>query len=478
MVLATPKKGSSKMKSIFDGALRKVTARTPLHDLTEATMAIQTALAGQGRGKDAGSKKSYGADAMGPAKRLGETSASEFAPPKKASEPPRVALEGIIESTGFAEAWRPNSPSGSVNVPEEPRPSNPAADLLSAFSAFQKGLAVPGSLTEDAHQASPMGEVMEMFQRHIVPGWGLPVEPEIARQRVVPTPEGAQFLRRTYVSDAGSRDYKLYVPTGVAGAARAERLPLIVMLHGCKQDPDDFALGTGMNKLAQERGFLVAYPEQSARANQMACWNWFHVKNQERETGEPSIIAGITSEIMSEFDVDPDLVFVAGLSAGGAMAAILGATYPDLFKAAGIHSGLPCGAATDIATAFNSMRHGAAIDALSAPETNVRTIVFQGGADRTVHPSNADLIVAFASAGLDGVVETKQKGRSKGGVAYERTVIADSSGAPQVEYWAIQDMGHAWSGGNREGSFTDPHGPDASREMLRFFLDHRSKKKA
>ncbi len=472
MVLAALKKGSSKMKSILDVALRKVTPHTPLHDLTEATKAIQTALAGQG--KDAGSNK--GSNGKGRAKRRAEPVPGGFAP-NEASEPPRVALEGIIESKGFAEARRPNSTSESGIAPEEPRPSNPAADLLSAFSAFQKGLAVPGSLAEDAHQASPMGEVMEMFQRHIVPGWGLPVEPEIVRQRVVPTPEGAQFLRRTYESDAGSRDYKLYVPSGVAGVARAERLPLIVMLHGCKQDPDDFALGTGMNKLAQERGFLVAYPEQSARANQMACWNWFHVKNQERETGEPSIIAGITSEIMSEFDVDPDLVFVAGLSAGGAMAAILGATYPDLFKAAGIHSGLPCGAATDIATAFNSMRHGAAIDALSAPGTNVRTIVFQGGADRTVHPSNADLIVAFASAGLDGVVETKLKGRSKGGVAYERTVIADSSGASQVEYWAIQDMGHAWSGGNREGSFTDPYGPDASREMLRFFLEHRSQKK-
>jgi poly(hydroxyalkanoate) depolymerase family esterase len=477
MVLAVLKKGSNKMKSIFDGALRKVTARTPLHDLTEATKAIQTALAGQDRGKHAaGSKKAYGANGKGPAERRAETVWSGFAPPNKASEPLLAAPEGI-QSTRFAEAWRPNSQSESVKAPEDAGPSNPVADLMSAFSAFQEGLAFPGSLTGDAHQASPMGEVMEMLQRRIVPGWGLPIEPEIIRERVVETPEGAQFLRRTYTSDAGSRDYKLLIPSGAAAAyARAERLPLIVMLHGCKQDPDDFALGTGMNKLAQERGFLVAYPEQSARANQMACWNWFNVKNQERESGEPSIIAGIASEIMSEFDVDPDLVFVAGLSAGGAMAAILGATYPDLFKATGIHSGLPCGAATDIATAFIAMRHGAPIDALSAPETNVRTIVFQGGADRTVHPTNADLIVAFARAGLDRVVETKERGLSKG-VAYERTIIADSSGEPQIEYWAIEDMGHAWSGGNREGSFTDPYGPDASREMLRFFLDHRARKK-
>jgi poly(hydroxyalkanoate) depolymerase family esterase len=454
MVLAALKKGSSKMKSIFDGALRKVSARTTLHDLTEATKEIQTALAG--RGKDAaGSKKSYGANGKGPAKRSAETPA---------------APEGTIQG-------RPNSRSERVNAPEDAGPSNPVADLMSAFAAFQEGLAFPGSLVEDAHQASPMGEVMEMLQRQIVPGWGLPVEPEIVRERVVPTPDGAQFLRRTYTSDDGSRDYKLFVPSGASGAARAERLPLIVMLHGCKQDPDDFALGTGMNELAQEGGFLVAYPEQSARANQMACWNWFLLKHQERESGEPSIIAGIAREIISEFDVDPDSVFVAGLSAGGSMAAILAATYPDLFKAAGIHSGLPCGAATDIATAFNSMRHGAAMEAQSAPETNVRTIVFQGGADRTVHPSNADLIVAFASAGLEGVVERKEIGRSKGGVAYERTIIADWSGAPQVEYWAIEDMGHAWSGGNREGSFTDPDGPDASAEMLRFFLDDRAQKK-
>lgn len=475
MVLAALKKGSSKMKSIFDGALRKVTARTPLHDLTEATKEIQTALAG--RSKNAGSKKAYGSNGKGPAERRPETVSGGFELPHKASQPPPGAPEVAFQSTRFAEAWRPNSRSERANAPEDPGPSNPVADLMSAFSAFQEGLAFPGSLTDDAHQASPMGEVMEMFQRQIVPGWGLPVDPEIVRERVVPTPEGAQFLRRTYTSDAGSRDYKLFVPSGAARSARAERLPLIVMLHGCKQDPDDFALGTGMNELAQERGFLVAYPEQSARANQMACWNWFHVKHQERESGEPSIIAGIASEIMSEFDVDPDLVFVAGLSAGGSMAAILAATYPDLFKAAGIHSGLPCGAATDIATAFNSMRHGAAMEAQSAPETNVRTIVFQGDADRTVHPSNADLIVAFASAGLEGVVERKEMGRSKGGVAYERTIIADWSGAPQVEYWAIEDMGHAWSGGNREGSFTDPDGPDASAEMLRFFLDDRAQKK-
>jgi poly(hydroxyalkanoate) depolymerase family esterase len=203
----------------------------------------------------------------------------------------------------------------------------------------------------------------------------------------------------------------------------------------------------------------------------MACWNWFDLKDQQRDSGEPGILAGMTREIMAEFGVDENRVYVAGLSAGGAMAAILAATYPDIFDGAGIHSGLPYGAATDMGSAFNSMRHGATGMATPSAGAGVRTIVFHGDADRTVHPSNGELIVAAARAELKAPIEKTQRGRSAGGMPYRRTVIVEKRGAPHVEHWTIEGMGHAWSGGHPDGSYTNQHGPDASGEMMRFFLD-------
>ncbi|PNG25904.1 extracellular catalytic domain type 1 short-chain-length polyhydroxyalkanoate depolymerase [Methylocella silvestris] len=315
----------------------------------------------------------------------------------------------------------------------------------------------------------PLAEMFDKLRHGFAPGfdWAPPADDEASPET---KPEGAQFIARSFTCAAGSRSYKLFIPSSAAKGNR-KKMPLIVMLHGCKQDPDDFARGTRMNVLAEEEGFLVAYPQQSGSSNQMGCWNWFNLKDQARDSGETAIIAGIAREVMAEFQVDPERVFVAGLSAGGAMAANLSMTHPDIFRAVGIHSGLPCGAATDVVSAFNAMRHGATTTG-ATPPVNVRTIVFQGGADRTVHPSNADLIVAFASTGIKGAVETRERGAGEDGVAFERTIIADAKGVPQVEYWALEDLGHAWSGGHSTGSFTDPNGPDASREMLRFFMQH------
>ncbi|ACK50180.1 esterase, PHB depolymerase family [Methylocella silvestris BL2] len=312
--------------------------------------------------------------------------------------------------------------------------------------------------------------MFDKLRHGFAPGfeWAEPTDDDAAPET---KPAGAQFVARSFTCAAGSRSYKLFVPSSAAKSKR-KAMPLIVMLHGCKQDPDDFARGTRMNVLAEEDGFLVAYPQQSGSSNHMGCWNWFNLKDQARDSGETAIIAGIAREVMAEFSVDPERVFVAGLSAGGAMAANLSMSYPDIFRAVGIHSGLPCGAATDVVSAFNAMRHGASTTGATPPEVNVRTIVFQGGADRTVHPSNADLIVAFASTGIKGAVETRERGAGKDGVSFERTIIADAKGVPQVEYWALEDLGHAWSGGHSTGSFTDPNGPDASREMLRFFMQH------
>ena len=228
-----------------------------------------------------------------------------------------------------------------------------------------------------------------------------------------------------------------------------------------------------MNRLADELGFVVAYPGQSRRANVSVCWNWFSPRDQIRDQGEPSIIAGITREVAAEFGVDEGRIYVAGLSAGGAMAAIMGALYPDLYAAVGVHSGLPSGSADDLPSALAAMRSGpgpAKSSRLNGAK-GVRTIVFHGANDRTVDPSNAIAILAEARASVAGPVhETRQTGVAAGR-AYTRVLVSDAEGVTRAEHWEIDGLGHAWSGGSSDGSFTDPSGPDASREMLRFFMD-------
>ena len=281
-----------------------------------------------------------------------------------------------------------------------------------------------------------------------------------------PLPEGARFEQRTYANAAGSRAYKLYVPSGCTDQA----LPLVVMLHGCTQSPDDFAAGTRMNDLAEELSFLVAYPAQTQAANASKCWNWFSAGDQQRDQGEPSLIAGITRQIISDFPVDPRRVYVAGLSAGGAAAAIMGSTYPDLYAAIGVHSGLACGAASDVPSAFAAMRQGGA-RRQGRSAAAVPTIVFHGDRDTTVNPVNSDQVIAQSKAATN-LRATVSRGEAPGGISYTRTVQADESGRPILEQWVLHGAGHAWSGGSAAGSYTEPRGPDASREMMRFFLEH------
>ena len=245
------------------------------------------------------------------------------------------------------------------------------------------------------------------------------------------------------------------------------------MLHGCKQDPDDFATGTNMNAIAELNGMLVAYPRQSYSANPSSCWNWFDRGHQERGAGEPAIISGITRAVMSEFRLEPHQVFVAGLSAGGAMAAVMGETYPELYAGVGIHSGIAYRAATDLISAFSAMRGAAAVpdEPRGGCETNprLRTIVFQGSADQTVAPSNATRIVAAATGDLCSDRDV-MFGQTASGRSYTRTVVSNVDGTVMLEYWLVDGTGHAWSGGSAAGSYTDPEGPDASAEMVRFFL--------
>lgn len=279
-------------------------------------------------------------------------------------------------------------------------------------------------------------------------------------------PEGARFEERLYTNQAGSRNYKLYIPSRYCG----DQLPLVVMLHGCRQSPDDFAVGTRMNQLAEEKISLIAYPGQAPSANFAKCWNWFSTKNQQRDRGEPSLIAGITRQIMQDFAVDPARVYVAGLSAGGAAAAIMGSAYPDLYSAIGVHSGLACGTAKDLPTAFGAMRQGG-MHSLETASCPLPTIVFHGDRDRAVSTVNAEQILA-QSGGTAEYQATISRGQSAGGISYTRTVQSDDTGRSILEQWQLHGTGHAWSGGSPDGSYTDPRGPDASREMLRFFLEH------
>ena len=283
--------------------------------------------------------------------------------------------------------------------------------------------------------------------------------------REVATPHArSQFVAGSFASKSDRRDYKLFIPAEFAG----KPLPLVVMLHGCTQNPDDFAAGTAMNELAQAQGFYVLYPAQSQQANPQRCWNWFKHSHQQRGRGEPALLAGMTRQMMAQHPIDPARVYVAGLSAGGAMAAILGDTYPDLYAAVGVHSGLAAGAASDLPSALQAMQGNGGRGKASAQ--HVPTIVFHGDADATVHPRNGEHVAAASSAGGSGADVQQQQPAGK-----RRSTLSvhhDAGGKVLAEHWLVHGAAHAWSGGSARGSYTDAQGPDASAEMLRFFLEH------
>ena len=285
-------------------------------------------------------------------------------------------------------------------------------------------------------------------------------------------PTNAQFISGSHTDKFGSRDYKLFIPPDSA----LKPLPLVVMLHGCTQNPDDFALGTGMNDAGLAQRFFVLYPAQTQNANASRCWNWFMRSHQQRDLGEPALLANMTLDVMANYNIDRQRVYVAGLSAGGAMAAILGDAYPDVFAAVGVHSGLATGSAKDVQSAFGVMNSGVSTGASRSAHDAARetppTIVFHGDQDTTVSPLNGVRVAAVSAE--NSAVEI-ERGHSGNGRSFTRSLYRKGNGDITTEHWVVHGAAHAWSGGSARGSYTDAHGPSATHEMLRFFFTHTLK---
>ena len=312
----------------------------------------------------------------------------------------------------------------------------------------------------------PLGQVVNTLSkgrsRGLARQGGSGARPEV--------PEGATYVRRSHGAGQGTLDYTLFTPSPRGEPVRG----VILMLHGCTQDADDFAAGTQMNLHAERENLVVAYPEQSRGANTLGCWNWFRAQDQQRGGGEPAMLAGLAEALGAEFGVAPGQTFVAGLSAGGAMAAILGAVYGDVFGAVGVHSGLAPGAARDVMGAYSAMAGqgkggmpsgmaSAGFGAAATPAIEVPTIVIHGTGDSTVHPDNGAKVLAAAVGAASGVTAETGDDRTA-------TVHRDGTGRVIAESWTVPGLGHAWSGGSSAGTYCAPGGVDASAEMMRFFL--------
>ncbi|ARJ70721.1 hypothetical protein B0A89_04760 [Paracoccus contaminans] len=389
-------------------AMRRALEHTRAGDPAAATRAIQDALGNAGRS---------------PARQA----ASKAAPPS-AILPPPAALP---------------PPAGAARPAPHPGPAieGSARRVAPHDAPAAKGLRMR------------MGEAVDLLRQ----GAAARLSPGTAQPAARPDlPQGARWERLRFAAAAGARDYRLFVPA----LADARPAGLVLMLHGCTQGPEDFAAGTRILDHAQRAGLIVVLPEQTRGDNAQGCWNWFRPGDQAGTGGEAALLAELALDTARAHGVPQDRIFAAGLSAGGAMAAILGAERPDVFSAIAVHSGLPAGAARDVAGAFAAMRSGGA----AGRPIRARSISFHGTADATVAPANGRAV--FASA-------TGRKGADRSGMTgrpWRVTRKADAQGRPAAEHWEIDGLGHAWSGGDPRGSYADPQGPDATAQMVRFFL--------
>jgi poly(hydroxyalkanoate) depolymerase family esterase len=301
--------------------------------------------------------------------------------------------------------------------------------------------------------------------------------PDMPPAAIAEADSAGEFIVKEIETADGPRRYKLFIPSGYS---KAKPAPLLVVLHGCTQNPDDISRGTRFNELAGGRGFLVVYPEQPQKFNGLKCWNWFDAAHQARDKGEPALIASIAQRVIRDYSVDARRVYIAGVSAGGAMALTTAYAYPELFVAAGIHSGIAYAAVSSIANALAAM-HSGAMDQGSLGSAVVKAfgsarhfpaIVFQGKADKSVNWVNSSQIVSqllqsYAPQNLTKLAVTPGEA---GGYHFTKTTYGVKN--PLIEEWLVDELGHAWSGGSKDGTYTDASGPDASSEMVRFFLEH------
>ena len=412
----------------------------------------------------------------------------------EATQAIRRALQGASQGTRERPARDAStSPGAAVPIAPLPRQSSMILDGC-VFEVEEAAACAPAARSAPSAPSTP-------FIPDVAPN---------TSEGVTTGKSQGEFTDGSHTHGSLTRRYKLYTPPGSADSAGnvGKGLPLVVMLHGCTQDPDDFAAGTGMNGHAREQGFCVLYPAQSADANPQRCWNWFKHNHQSRGRGEAALLASLTLSVMKQHGIDASRVYIAGLSAGGAMAAIVAAAYPEIYAAVGVHSGLAVGAASNVSEALAAMRSGAKGsmgggvglsvggfkgDGQAGLSRAVPTIVFHGDQDHTVHPLNGEQVSEQVSAAAPRAAGKRvEHGVSSAGRRFTRTVhlrsnatesdaasgtvsgIAGGSVAsPAVaEHWLVHGAGHTWSGGNAKGSYTDSAGPDASREMLRFFLEH------
>ena len=372
-----------------------------------------------------------------------------------------------------------SDPGAVPGTAQAPARQLPAAATIEQSQAFGPSIRSPHLVPE-----SVAGSANQATVKSSLPALEIANELEVAApplQAPSPAPcHAPAFTEDLFQFGREEYPYRLYIPGRPVNTDAASPAPmaLIVLLHGCTQDAQDFARGTAMNDLAEKYRCMVLYPEQISKANKARCWNWFEPGHQRLDQGEPGMIAGLTQQVLASnpgaHGADPSRVYIAGLSAGGAMAAVVAGLYPDIFAALGVHSGLAAGAAQDMLSAFGAMRRGA--KGQTAPA--LPTIVFHGGADKTVHPANGEHVSDAAMTALTAAGLSLVKSQSRIGTVgadeqtTERIIYRTADGRSYVEHWRVDAGPHAWSGGNAAGSYTDPDGPSASAAMLTFFLQH------